>query len=323
MPTDRPTAAPERGSHPTYAARRANRGFTLIELLVVIDIIVVLSAILFPVFAQAREKARQITCASDMRQLGIGFLQYSTDWDETMPIGLDYPHAGNGWAGQIFPYVKSAGVYKCPDDPMITQAPFTPVSFAYNENISVDPNAYGVTAPKPKGHIAAFAAPASTVMLFEVTGSQGNLASPDGDDASPHATSSNATYGSMTTSGADYLGVYAPGAGFDYHVCLAAANATGPLFGERSQAGSTNPTRSFSGYTARPRHGTGTNFLALDGHVKWSDPNAVSTGNTPDAPGQPQTTGLCGIGGPGFCAATTDNMTLPSGHKASLTFSTL
>jgi prepilin-type N-terminal cleavage/methylation domain-containing protein/prepilin-type processing-associated H-X9-DG protein len=308
---------------PTHAARRANRGFTLIELLVVIDIIVVLSAILFPVFAQAREKARQITCASDMRQLGIGFLQYSTDWDETMPTGLDRPHAGNGWAGQIYPYIKSAGVYKCPDDPMITQAPFTPVSFAYNENISLDLSFFGSKGSDVKGHIAGFTAPASTVMAFEITGGQVNLSSADGDDASPHADSSNTLYGSMTTSGADYLGVYAPGTAYDYRVNSAAGNATGPLFGERSQTGATSATRSYSGYTARPRHGTGVNFLVLDGHVKWLDPNAVSTGNTPDVSNQPQTTALCTFNGSGGCAATTDNMTLPSGRKAALTFSTL
>ena len=63
------------------------RGFTLIELLVVIAIIAILAAILFPVFAQAREKARQITCASNLKQMGVGILMYATDYDECMPSG--------------------------------------------------------------------------------------------------------------------------------------------------------------------------------------------------------------------------------------------
>src|SRR5882762_3342159 len=64
-------------------------GFTLIELLVVIAIIAILAAILFPVFAQAREKARQITCTSNMKQLALGFLQYEQDYDETCPLGYN------------------------------------------------------------------------------------------------------------------------------------------------------------------------------------------------------------------------------------------
>ena len=63
------------------------KGFTLIELLVVIAIIAILAAILFPVFAKAREKARQISCLSNMKQIGLGFLQYENDNDEGFPIG--------------------------------------------------------------------------------------------------------------------------------------------------------------------------------------------------------------------------------------------
>ena len=114
------------------------RGFTLIELLVVIAIIAILAAILFPVFAKAREKARQISCASNLRQLGLAAMQYIQDNDEILP-GAAYSGSGGGqiggWMyygapysnvpsankfdaslGSIYPYVKSKGVYLCPDD---------------------------------------------------------------------------------------------------------------------------------------------------------------------------------------------------------------
>jgi prepilin-type N-terminal cleavage/methylation domain-containing protein/prepilin-type processing-associated H-X9-DG protein len=101
---------------------RNRAAFTLIELLVVIAIIAILASILFPVFAQAREKARQITCASNLKQLGLATLQYQQDNDEYNPYV--YGNNDNAWRGGgdrswetlILPYVKSIGVYACPDD---------------------------------------------------------------------------------------------------------------------------------------------------------------------------------------------------------------
>src|SRR5262245_7684660 len=101
------------------------RGFTLIELLVVIAIIAIVAAILFPVFAQAREKARQAACASNLRQLGMAMTQYLQDNDEHYPPP-PYSAEISGqvrfvwWMDMIFPYVKSGGVYTCPSDPEAT-----------------------------------------------------------------------------------------------------------------------------------------------------------------------------------------------------------
>ena len=86
-----------------------------------IAIIAILAAILFPVFAKAREKARQTSCASNEKQLGLAFIQYIQDNDETMPAGRSPASRrlarAQGGPAQIYPYVKSTGVYKCPDDP--------------------------------------------------------------------------------------------------------------------------------------------------------------------------------------------------------------
>jgi len=98
------------------------RAFTLIELLVVIAIIAILAAILFPVFAKVREKARQASCASNLKQIGLAITQYVQDNDEIYPATRPRNVIVNGvrqdsscWQVVVQPYVKSAGVFKCPD----------------------------------------------------------------------------------------------------------------------------------------------------------------------------------------------------------------
>ncbi len=109
------------------------RGFTLIELLVVIAIIAILAAILFPVFARAREKARQTSCLSNIKQLGLGMLMYAQDFDEMfsgMSNGSPLPNPVvpgdttfnyhptygyfNCWSNGIYPYIKNVQIYRCP-----------------------------------------------------------------------------------------------------------------------------------------------------------------------------------------------------------------
>jgi len=91
------------------------RGFTLIELLVVIAIIAILAAILFPVFARAREKARQTSCLSNLKQLGLGMLMYVQDYDERFTVErVVQPWYARPWYQAIAPYVKNAQIFVCP-----------------------------------------------------------------------------------------------------------------------------------------------------------------------------------------------------------------
>jgi prepilin-type N-terminal cleavage/methylation domain-containing protein len=96
-------------------SKRSRRGFTLIELLVVIAIIAILAAILFPVFARAREKARQSSCQSNLKQIGLAFTMYAQDYDEKMPRGSGYiaptallsPGNYGEWFLELAPYIKN------------------------------------------------------------------------------------------------------------------------------------------------------------------------------------------------------------------------
>jgi prepilin-type N-terminal cleavage/methylation domain-containing protein/prepilin-type processing-associated H-X9-DG protein len=98
---------------------RTRRGFTLIELLVVIAIIAILAAILFPVFARAREKARQTSCLNNVKQLTLGLIQYVQDYDEVFPHWRNFrnPKGSVYWYEIVQPYVKNTQVQKCPSEP--------------------------------------------------------------------------------------------------------------------------------------------------------------------------------------------------------------
>ncbi len=158
-----------------------SKGFTLIELLVVIAIIAILAAIIFPAFSQARAKARQASCLSNLRQLGTAFMMYTEDYDELLPGAADgTPGAGltGGWMyytefpaevtpgayhpdrGSLYPYVKSKAVYVCPED---SQGQTSGDSYAYNDCLVT-----GLTAGLHPGKgLASFDAPSSWMMLGE------------------------------------------------------------------------------------------------------------------------------------------------------------
>lgn len=130
------------------------RGFTLIELLVVIAIIAILAAILFPVFAKAREKARQASCLSNVKQLSLGMLMYAQDYDETIVAYADHgcyspaitsPLTGNpttrlSWYEMIFPYLKNKQILHCPSK----------ANLAYNTDYGVNYNDVSGCATTPR-----------------------------------------------------------------------------------------------------------------------------------------------------------------------------
>jgi prepilin-type N-terminal cleavage/methylation domain-containing protein len=166
--------------------RQQRKAFTLIELLVVIAIIAILAAILFPVFAQAREKARAITCTSNVRQMALGALMYAQDYDETYPgmwqwsplaILAHSPYLyPPGWTLQqansqceTCPYVKNSDIFKCPDQ-VSKQYGGAWASYGY-----AYPTMWGGYPPIPNSPygfptgpaLAQFAAPANTVMIMD------------------------------------------------------------------------------------------------------------------------------------------------------------
>jgi prepilin-type N-terminal cleavage/methylation domain-containing protein/prepilin-type processing-associated H-X9-DG protein len=148
------------------------KGFTLIELLVVIAIIAILAAILFPVFARARENARRSTCQSNLKQIGLGILQYAQDYDELMvrSNGLDAsvpagaPTGGrSSWDMAIQPYTKSSQLIVCPSDSISATMDMSSIpGYAANSRRS-----YSMTQNTNGIALAAINAPALTVALTE------------------------------------------------------------------------------------------------------------------------------------------------------------
>jgi prepilin-type N-terminal cleavage/methylation domain-containing protein/prepilin-type processing-associated H-X9-DG protein len=112
------------------------KAFTLIELLVVIAIIAILASILFPVFARARENARRTSCMSNLKQIGLGVMQYVQDYDETYPSSTRYISGTTGstlyWYQDILPYVKSYELFRCPS----SSGGYGPADSSYDWGVS-------------------------------------------------------------------------------------------------------------------------------------------------------------------------------------------
>jgi len=220
------------------------RGFTLIELLVVIAIIAILAAILFPVFAQAREAARKSSCQSNLKQLANGIRMYATDYDGFLPSGGGFGwcavggtyNAGNPmqtptmqWQWVIQPYVKNWGVYRCPSDPRPTTQ--QPVSYGIN-NVAL------IGSPCGGPNESKIIDSAGCIML----GEGGNGGNTQGD------------YGGAPNAPASTLGEQVGG---DY-----------TIWDRWDRMAHDKADWNWS--DKLPRHGDGSNFAYTDGHVKFS-----------------------------------------------------
>lgn len=173
------------------------RAFTLIELLVVIAIIAILAAILFPVFAKAREKARQASCLSNLKQVNLGIMQYTQDFDEKFPLqigyegywwyayykwdpALGYPDDSRSALNGLFPYTKNHQILSCPSGNRSTNT-YTPAPYSQNTNYNYNGWAHNKSLAGPTE-------PAKIIIFWEGMGKQGI----DGDVANPFLSGFNA-----------------------------------------------------------------------------------------------------------------------------------
>ena len=277
--------------HRTQTTKKQS-GFTLIELLVVIAIIAILAAILFPVFAQAREKARQASCLSNEKQLGLGITMYIQDYDESFPISSWWEWDGSwfntpsNWVNRVMPYMKSYGIVVCPSDaakfPSDISNQYQLLSYAANGLIATDQAGYtprGVIEPFNPGWLtygtptpmAAITYPSQTIMVAEKFATDVT--------AAHHWSEVNVTYWPLdmilSSSKTEY-----PGMDVETNNCGAAPN------GARSADSTTANFCNGQGKNGAVsnHHNKMSNFLFTDGHVKAMDPVRTN----PDGINQPQ-----------------------------------
>jgi prepilin-type N-terminal cleavage/methylation domain-containing protein/prepilin-type processing-associated H-X9-DG protein len=267
-------------------------GFTLIELLIVIAIIAILAAILFPVFATAREKARQTTCASNEKQLSLAFLQYATDFDETLPFAYGANAADRSWDIEIYPYLKlpvssvvgsRAGLYTCPDDSYDrglsatkdasgNYIPLVPRSYVMCGGITI--SNYGGTANATGMELAEQPIYDPLTPATRWSLSPGRLMSEVPAPAQtfmivewPYA-NNNSSGGGGGTSGTAGNTVDRPTSG---------SGASGTGIGQDCKSLGSPSTS--CGATQQPLHNGGWNYAFADGHIKWLRPDqTIGTG---------------------------------------------
>ena len=250
------------------------KGFTLIELLVVIAIIAILAAILFPVFAQAREKARAISCVSNLKQIGLSWSMYTQDYDETVvpySVGGGSTTSAFPWTFVLQPYIKNYQVYKCPDSQYA-------IGYTYNANIARS-DGYNLSGPRA---LAGIQLPAATPVFIDGNGISGPQAS-----SNPPAGFSGWVYPSNQALAFFINGTNFAGGRF-LNDLTQSQNATLTFGGWSSSAtvsaaqgtGANNP-----GGTAATRHSSGANYSFSDGHVKFMRAPDVNNAGNPAVAG--------------------------------------
>lgn len=193
-------------THHSVGSVKTKLGFTLIELLVVIAIIAILAAILFPVFARARENARRASCQSNLKQIGLGIMQYTQDYDEQMPARIVVTTPSMIWKDLIQPYVKSTQLFACPSNPIAKEATFQsnvnqPTAAGYSPNSNHSLAVFGNTGAYS---IASFQFPATTIAVCETT-----FVNSDFDITATYFATTNQSGGSVPNKGATmFTGIY-------------------------------------------------------------------------------------------------------------------
>ena len=287
-----------------------HRGFTLIELLVVIAIIAILAAILFPVFAQARDAARKSACLSNSKQLGTAIQMYTQDFDETYPQAYYYKNntaTSNGgssggyvtWTATIQPYIKNVGLFVCPSDPNgglgPDNQPCNPITDAgtlgceaqvprlsYIPNSAIMPRKRGPADAPNVVTMAAVDAPANVIAIAEMTSHLNCifLGSSGQTNTERRNKSHRPTNAIMrTASGGQWAGQSAGDAtGSIYAITKAAAEGPegwgGPSDSSAVTSGGCRASAADGGLHIRfmepARHSGGSNYTYADGHTKFT-----------------------------------------------------
>ena len=283
--------------------KNTKKAFTLIELLVVIAIIAILAAILFPAFARARENARRSSCQSNLKQMGLGVIQYVQDYDEKFPQGYYYPNDSSSaggyvhWSGLVQPYTKSLQIFVCPSDASGGLAPtnFTANNmgqgvpggqtsqggsfaslaqgFPANQDYQAPRLSYianEMVLPRKRrtsdpAHTVAAAAidEVSNVILIGEITSSGNAINGSSAASGSAFKTHRPTNGVATAGGGIYDGEDAGSVNGNIRA-LTVAEATSAIVG-----GKVGTAGHHIQYIESDRHFEGSNYMFADGHVKW------------------------------------------------------
>jgi prepilin-type N-terminal cleavage/methylation domain-containing protein/prepilin-type processing-associated H-X9-DG protein len=273
---------------------RSRTGFTLIELLVVIAIIAILAAILFPVFGRARENARRASCQSNLKQIGLGLMQYAQDFDGWTPGSVTYGQpapiaggtAGRSWPSMIFPYVKSDQLFACPtgaaESTETVKTHAMPASTrgycGISTNGDVDDSTGTLAARTEVSQLKNGLSYGMNLILstswttggFDAVGSDPRTATPGPNGfrtgfINPNATASIGMFEPAVEDSAGTIRVFDSWAGSTVYPNCSVGSSIRAISGEDRTDRYLNDTAS----KVASRHFDGFNALYGDGHVKW------------------------------------------------------